>query len=119
MRYIRYLILLAIAASLITVALANRAPVTLNLLPEDLSLMLGFGESVTLPLFLVILGGVVVGLLLGFVWEWLREHKYRAEAAQQRAARNALVREVEKIKVKNPAATDDVLALLEDQRKAG
>lgn len=117
MRYIRYAILAVIAACLITLALANRAPVTLNLLPEDLSLMLGFGRSVTLPLFIVIFGGVLVGVLLGFVWEWLREHKYRAEASRERNAKERLAREVQKIKSRNPAATDDVLALLErDQR---
>ena len=30
-----------------------------------------------LPLFLVIFGGIVAGLLIGFVWEWFREHKHR------------------------------------------
>ena len=119
MRYIRYAILAVIAVCLITLAMANRAPVTLNLLPEDLSLMLGFGRSVTLPLFIVILGGVVIGLLLGFVWEWLREHKHRAEAAAQRREKERLAREVGRIKSENPGADDDVLALLEENRKAG
>lgn len=119
MRYIRYLILAAIAVCLVTVALANREMVTLNLLPEQVSQLLGFGQSVTLPLFLVILGGVVVGLLLGFVWEWLREHKHRAEAARQRREKEKLAREVTRIKHDRPGATDDVLALLEDNRKAG
>lgn len=119
MRYIRYAILTVIAVCLVTVALANRELVTLNLLPEQLSLMLGFDRSVTLPLFAVILGGVVVGLLLGFVWEWLREHKHRADAARQRREKERLAREVSRIKSDHPAADDDVLALLEGKRKAG
>ncbi len=121
MRYIRYAILAVIAVCLITLALANRELVTLNLLPEQLSLMLGFDRSVTLPLFAVILGGVVVGVLLGFVWEWLREHKHRAEAARQRRDKERLAREVNRIKTDHPAAKDDdVLALLgDDRQKAG
>jgi len=118
MRYIRYAILAVIAVCLITVALANRDPVTLNLLPADLSLMLGFGRSVSLPLFIVILGSVIGGVLLGFVWEWIREHKHRAEAAQERAQKEALAREFERIRTANPAATDDVIALLDRNRKA-
>ncbi|MAQ86156.1 LapA family protein [Psychromarinibacter halotolerans] len=118
MRYIRYLILAVIAVCLITVALANREMVTLNVLPEQTSLLLGFNSSVTLPLFLVILGGVVIGLLLGFVWEWLREHKHRAEAAHQRREKEKLAREVTRIKHEKPGTSDDVLALLEDDRKA-
>ena len=119
MRYIRYAIRAIIAACLITVALANRDPVTLHLLPADLSLMLGWGRSVTLPLFIVIFGGVLAGVLLGFVWEWIREHKHRAEAARERAQKEALAREFDKIKARNPAATDDVIALLEQGGKAG
>lgn len=119
MRYIRYAILAVIAVCLITVALANLEPVTLNLLPEQLSLMLGWGRSYTLPLFLVILGGVIVGLLLGFVWEWIREHKHRAEAARERREHARLERELSRVKRDRPGASDDVLALLEDDRKAG
>jgi uncharacterized integral membrane protein len=119
MRYIRYAILAAIAIVLITVALANRAPVTLHLLPEELALMLGIGASVTLPLFIVIFGGVIAGLLLGFVWEWLREHKHRAEAARQRREKERLAREVNRLRTDNPAHGDEVLALLETERRAG
>ena len=119
MRYIRYAILAVIAACLVTVALANRAPVTLNLLPAEMGALLGIEHSATLPLFLVISGAMVVGVLLGFVWEWLREHKHRAEAAAQRREKERLAREVGRIKSENPGADDDVLALLEENRKAG
>lgn len=117
MRYIRYAFLAVLAACLITVALANSAPVTLNLLPEEMALLLGIGASVTLPLFLVVFAGIVAGLLIGFVWEWLREHKYRAQAARERKTREQLEREVKKAKTE-AAGGDEVLALLEDAGKA-
>jgi len=115
MRYIRYAVLAAIAVVLITVALANRGSVTLNLLPQGLADLIRFPaelNSITLPLFLVIFAGVVGGLLLGFVWEWLREHRIRAEAATHRRENARLSREVAKIKT-DKTQGDDVLALLD------
>ena len=83
MRYIRYFFLGALALVLISVALANRELVNLQLLPTGLSDLLGIQQQISLPLFIVIFGGVIAGLLVGFVWEWLREHKHRAEAARK------------------------------------
>jgi len=117
MRYIRYAILAAIAVCLVTVALANRDPVTLTLLPAALAEMVGYPSaqnSVSLPLFAVIFGSIVAGLLLGFFWEWLREHKHRAEASGQRREKERLAREVAHMKTSRPERDDDVLALLED-----
>ena len=115
MRYIRYAILAAIAICLITVAIANRGAVTLSLLPEEVALLTGLPQlSITLPLFIVIFAGILAGLLLGFVWEWLREHKHRAEASAQRREKERLAQEMNKMKSTRPGADDDVLALLED-----
>lgn len=114
MRYIRYAILVAIAICLITVALANRDLVTLNLLPGELSLPIGYAASISLPLFIVIFGGILAGLLLGFICEWLREHKHRADAAAQRREKERLAKEVAQIKTTTTSGKDDVLALLED-----
>ncbi len=115
MRYIRYAILAAIAVVLVTVSLANREPVTLTLMPEGLAELIRYPaalNTISLPLFLVIFAGIVGGLLLGFVWEWLREHKHRAEAATQRREKERLAREMAKLK-HDTAKGDDVLALLE------
>lgn len=116
MRYIRYGFLAALGLALLVVATANRADVTLNLLPEELSRLLGWSVSIPVPLFLVIFGGIVAGILIGFVWEWLREHKYRAEASAQRRERDRLEREMERLRGPERTEDDDVLALLEDGR---
>jgi cell division protein FtsB len=70
--------------------------------------------AITLPLFLVILGGILAGLLIGFVWEWFREHKQRAEAKAQRKERDQLAREVQNLRGEANRGKDEVLALLED-----
>jgi len=117
MRYIKYLFLAVLGLALITVALANRSPVTLRAVPEGLEGLLGFSGEIDLPLYLVIFGGIVAGLLVGFVWEWLREHKHRAIAARKIREVGQLEREVSRLKDK-PEHKDDVLALLEEAERA-
>ncbi|MEZ5913422.1 MAG: LapA family protein [Paracoccaceae bacterium] len=118
MRYLRYLILALIGGGLLIVASANRMPVPLQLLPDDLGALAGFNWRIELPLFLVIFGGIVAGLLIGFVWEWLREHKHRATAAEKKREAAQLKREVTRLREEKAGPQDDVLALLEDARHA-
>ncbi|MEQ9694730.1 LapA family protein [Shimia sp. SDUM112013] len=114
MRYIRYAFLGAIGIALISVAIANLQPVQLVLLPDALAELFGFNKSVTLPLFVVILGSVVVGLLIGFVWEWLREHKHRSEKVKTQKELKQTQREVRRLKGKQNEKKDEVLALLDE-----
>jgi uncharacterized integral membrane protein len=114
MRYVKYGLLGLLALALATVALANRAPVTLRLLPEELSGFLGFTWMITLPLFLIVCLGIALGLLIGFVIEWAREHRYRAQARRERREKERLAREVDRLRTPGTGRGDDVLALLED-----
>lgn len=114
MRYIRYAFLATLGVVLIAVAFANRGSVTLHLMPEALADFIGLNYSITLPLFVVIFGGIVAGLLIGFVWEWLREHKHRAEASRKQREVKGLQREVKKLKGEKHEGKDEVLALLEE-----
>lgn len=119
-RLLRYLVLVLVALALMTVALANRDPVTVRALPADLGAFLGYEGAVTLPLFLVIFGGIVAGLLIGFVWEWLREHKHRSTASTRAREVARLERELAALRdAKGAPPGDDVLAILDDRRKAG
>ena len=113
LRYLKYLVLLALALGLLTVSLANREPVALQLLPDDLAAFLGYNQVVELPKFLMILAGVAVGLLIGFIWEWLREHRHRAEAARARAEATRLETELARDTRRRRGEADEVLALLE------
>lgn len=114
MRYIKYALLAAIAVVLIAVSLANRGTVTLELLPADLAELLGLNHSIDLPLFVVIFGGVGVGLLIGFLWEWIREYKQRSEAAAQRREMDRMRREIKRLKGAQAEGQDEVLALLDE-----
>lgn len=113
MRYLRYLFLSVIGVLLITLALANRGPVTLRLLPEELAGVFNLSGELSLPLFLVIFAGIVVGLLIGFVWEYLREFKHRHALSKRGREVNKLEREVKRLKGRSGDGKDDILALIE------
>lgn len=113
-RYLRILLLVLLGLSLLTVALANRAPVTVRLLPEDLATLTGLTWAMELPLFLVIFAGIIAGVLIGFVWEWFREYGHRATASQKSREVARLERELAVLKdATSVPPKDEVLALLE------
>ena len=108
MRILKTLFWLVVAVILVTLGLANRQLVELKALPEALDARLGPVPDVELPLFLVILGGVALGLLIGFVWEWLREIPERAQA--RALARELDVLRAEIARRQAEAGRADVLA---------
>lgn len=114
MRYIRYAFLGGLGIILIAVALANRQMVELQAMPRVFSDFLGLNYTITLPLFVVIFLGIAAGLLIGFVWEWLREHKHRAEASRNAREVGQLKREVKKLRGEKHQGKDEVLALLDE-----
>jgi len=68
MRFVKYLFMALVGIGLIVVALANRGVTTVNILPGDFAQFLPIPNSYSMPLFLVILAGVLAGLLIGFFW---------------------------------------------------
>jgi lipopolysaccharide assembly protein A len=109
-RTLKLLILGLILVALVVLALANRDPVTLHLLPDGLARLMPV--SVELPLFVVSLLSVVVGMVLGYLVEWLREHKHRRRASQKAREAERLNREVDRLRKGSGRADDEVLALL-------
>jgi putative membrane protein len=113
MRYIRYACIALFAVALISVALANRSIVTLKVLPNELAGLFAVNPSINLPLFVVIFGGIIAGVMVGFVWEWFREHSVRSEASKVGRNARRLEREVARLRGDAEGGQDDVLALLD------
>ncbi len=111
-RWLRYIFLALLALALVTVALANRAPVVVRLLPEDMAAVFGVDWAAEVPLFLILFAGIVAGLLIGFVWEWLREMKHRSRAATGSREVARLERELAALRNAKGEVQDEVLALL-------
>lgn len=114
MRYIRYACIVTFAVALIAIALANRGFVTVHLLPAEIAGLLDVTSEVNLPLFIVIFGGIVTGLLVGFIWEWMREHAVRSENARNVREVRRLEREVKRLKGEKHEGKDEILALLDE-----
>lgn len=114
LRLIKMIILAILAIGLVVIALANRGPMTIRLLPEELARLLGIEWQISLPIFIVIIGAVLAGVVMGFIWEYLRETRHRTTARIERRERERLEQEVRK--VAPPSETgDDVLAILDSR----
>ncbi|KRS16671.1 lipopolysaccharide assembly protein LapA domain-containing protein [Roseovarius indicus] len=114
MRYIRYASIAIFAIALILIALANREFVTVQVLPTEIAHLAALNPAYDMPLFLVMFGGVLAGLIIGFIWEWIREAGERAAAARQAREMERLKAEVKRLKGERHQGKDEVLALLDE-----
>ena len=81
------LVLVPLAIVIVLLAMANRQAVTISLDPflaEPPALAL------TQPLFLVILGAIIIGTVIGGAAAWLKQGKWRRSARAARAEAHAL-----------------------------
>ncbi len=111
MRTIRLIILAILLVVIVILAIANLGEVTVNLLPSGLDYLMP-GMTVRLPLFVVILLAVVTGLTVGYLFEWLREHKHRRLAARKIREADRLNREIDGLRRETGKPKDDVLAII-------
>lgn len=118
MRYIRYVSIAIFALALILIALANRGMVEVAILPAELARLAALNPSYTMPLFVVIFGGLLAGLILGFIWEWIREAGERAAAARQARELERLRAEVKRLRAgaATPGTDHEVLAIIDTAR---
>jgi uncharacterized integral membrane protein len=94
-RFLALLILVPVTAVLVLLAVANRESVTLSLDPFSPEAP---AWSVALPLFVVILGAMIVGALIGGIAAWLRQGGYRHEARARRTVVARLEAEAERLR---------------------
>lgn len=110
MRTLKLILLCVILLLIVVLALANRGPVTLHLLPEGMARVMPL--AVEVPLFVVSLVSIGVGMVIGYLLEWLREHKHRRRASQKAREAAQARHEVERLRKESGRHEDDVLALL-------
>ncbi|MEZ5796869.1 MAG: LapA family protein [Paracoccaceae bacterium] len=117
LRSLRLVFLVVTGLVLLIIALSNRAPVPLRLVPPDLAGFLDVAGAWELPLFLIILGSVAFGVLIGFVWEWFRERGMRGENRTRLREVARLERELAVLRDDKDQPRDEVLALIENGRR--
>ena len=87
-----------------------------RLLPSELDDFLGLGISLSIPVFVLFLSGVVFGLLVGFVWEWIREMKHRSASNRKSRDLARVESELNKLRRDTGQNEDEVLLLLNNNQ---
>lgn len=119
MRAIRLIFFVVLAIVLILVATANRAPITVGMMPQGIADFTGRDWTLTMPGFLALFLAMVFGVMIGLIWEWLREAHLRAELKARAQDLARLQREVGDLRRTHAAPKDEVLAILDDAPARG
>lgn len=118
MRALRLAFVILLAIILLGVALANRQMITVGLFPAQFGQFLGGSWSLTMPAFIAFFLAIMFGVVVGLIWEWLREAGLRAESSRRAAELARLEREMGHLRSTGPSKhKDEVLAIL-DQSSA-
>jgi uncharacterized integral membrane protein len=81
-KFITAVVLIPLAAVIVMFAVANRAPVTVSFDPFDAAQP---AWALTLPIFVLVFVVVGLGVLVGGIAAWLRQHRWRARARRAEA----------------------------------
>ena len=100
-RFLKSLVLLPVAALVILLAVANRAPVQLSFDPVNIDAPV---FSVSLPLYAILFGAVALGIVVGGVFTWLGQGRVRANARHHRREATRYEREVNRLRPYAPDA---------------
>ena len=115
-RYIRVILLTCLSVIILTLAVANRELVDVRLLPSELDCFFCVGGSLSIPVFVLFLSGVIFGLFVGFVWEWIREMKHRSASNRKSRDLVRVEKELNKLKRDTGQNEDEVLLLLNNNQ---
>ena len=114
-RYIRVIFLTCLFITILTLAVANRELVDIRILPSELEGFLGGGMIFSIPIFVLFLCGVIFGLFVGFVWEWIREMKHRSAASRKSKELAKVENELSQLKRESGQNEDEIMLLLNNK----
>jgi hypothetical protein len=101
-RFLFFVVLLPLGLAAVALSVANRETVTVSLDPMGL---LGPGWQVSLPMYALLFGTLVVGVVIGGIAAWLGQSKWRYAARLERANIARLRHEVERLRTLSGRAT--------------
>ena len=114
-RYIRVIFLTCLSIIILTLAVANRELVDIRILPSELEGFFGDGMIFSIPIFVLFLCGVIFGLFVGFVWEWISEMKHRSASSRKSKELAKVENELNQLKRDSGQNDDEVLLLLNNK----
>jgi len=89
--------------------------VDIRILPSELEGFLGGGMIFSIPIFVLFLCGVIFGLFVGFVWEWIREMKHRSAASRKSKELAKVENELSQLKRESGQNEDEIMLLLNNK----
>ena len=87
----------------------------IRILPSELEGFLGDDMIFSIPIFVLFLCGVIFGLFVGFVWEWIREMKHRSASSRNSKKLAKVENELTQLKRDSGQNDDEVLLLLNNK----
>ena len=87
----------------------------IRILPSELEGFLGPGMIFSIPIFVLFLCGVIFGLFVGFVWEWIREMKHRSASSRKSKELAKVENELSQLKRESGQNEDEILLLLNNK----
>ena len=87
----------------------------IRILPSELEGFLGGGMIFSIPIFVLFLCGVIFGLFVGFVWEWIREMKHRSASSRKSKELAKIENELSQLKRESGQNEDEILLLLNNK----
>ena len=87
----------------------------IRILPSELEGFLGGGMIFSIPIFVLFLCGVIFGLLVGFVWEWIREMKHRSASSRKSKELAKGENELSQLKRESGQNVDEIMLLLNNK----
>ena len=85
------------------------------MLPSELEGFFGGGMIFSIPVFVLFLCGVIFGLFVGFVWEWIREMKHRSASSRKSKELAKVENELSQLKRESGQNEDEILLLLNNK----
>jgi len=93
LKFVRWIVYAVLATLAAIVAIANRQPVTFSFDPLPF--------AIEVPLYSLLFGGLLTGLLIGIAGEWWRERHHRRAAREERRRAQWLNAENESLKAES------------------
>ena len=87
----------------------------IRILPSELEGFLGGGMVFSIPIFVLFLCGVIFGLFVGFVWEWIREMKHRSASSRKSKELAKVENELSQLKRESGQNEDEIMLLLNNK----
>ena len=87
----------------------------IRILPSELEGFLGGGMIFSIPIFVLFLCGVIFGLFVGFVWEWIREMKHRSASNRKSKELAKVENELSQLKRESGQNEDEIMLLLNNK----